>query len=192
VTEWNWKPLGLDDAARVLEGFPARWWIAGGWALDLHLGRTTRGHEDVDVAVLRGDQLALRSQLAGWDIRIAHEGRLEPWTDGRRLELPRHGLWARRNPDGPWELELLLQEHDDTVWRYRRDPTIAVPIAQLGLSTKAGLPYLRPEIVLLFKSRAPRERDEADLDAVLPKLDPAARARLRGWLAPGHAWLNRI
>jgi hypothetical protein len=192
VTDWDWKPLDLDEAARLLEGFPARWWIAGGLALDLHIGRSTRVHEDVDVAVLRDDQLALRRQLDGWDLRIAHEGRLEPWTEGCRLELPRHGLWARRDPAGPWELELLLQEHDDTVWRYRRDPAVAVPIAEIGLSTRTGLPYLRPEIVLLFKSRAPRERDEADLEAVLPALDPPARARLRDWLPPGHAWLSRI
>jgi hypothetical protein len=31
VTEWSWEPLDLDEAVRLIEGFPARWWIAG-WA----------------------------------------------------------------------------------------------------------------------------------------------------------------
>ncbi|HET8657705.1 MAG TPA: hypothetical protein VFM55_01750 [Micromonosporaceae bacterium] len=38
------------------------------------------------------------------------------------------------------------------------------------------MPYLRPEGVLLFKARARRPKDEADLAAVLPELGPAARA----------------
>ena len=192
MTEWRWKPLAPEEAARLLRGFPAPWWIAGGWAIDLHLGRKTRGHEDLDVAVLRGDQLRLRSHLSSWDIRIAHEGRLELWPEGQRLELPRQGLWARRDPEGPWQLDLLLQEHEDNVWRYRRDPAVAVPLDEIGLSTDEGIPYLRPEIVLLFKSKARREHDEADLEAVLPGLGPAAQARLKGWLPAGHPWLGRI
>jgi hypothetical protein len=29
------------------------WWVAGGWALDLFLGRQTRPHKDLDVGILR-------------------------------------------------------------------------------------------------------------------------------------------
>lgn len=45
----NWSPLSAEEVASVLEGMPAPWWIAGGWALDLFVGRTTRAHEDMDV-----------------------------------------------------------------------------------------------------------------------------------------------
>jgi hypothetical protein len=38
----------------------------------------------------------------------------------------------------------------------------------------------------------PRERDEADFEAVLPVLDDAARVRLPTWLSPDHSWRNRI
>ena len=38
--------------------------IAGGWALDLALGRQTRAHEDVDVAVLRSEHEQLREFFA--------------------------------------------------------------------------------------------------------------------------------
>jgi hypothetical protein len=50
---------------------------------------------------------------------------------------------------------------------------------------------LAPELVLLYKSKAPRPDDEADFRAARPLLDAEARAWLRAALlaaAPGHAW----
>jgi hypothetical protein len=192
VITYRWEPPGLEEVVALLRDFPARWWIAGGWALELHAGRPLRPHADVDVALLRDDQLALRTHLAGWDVRIAHAGKLEPWPDGQRVELSRHGLWARRRPDGPWELEVLLEEHDENAWRYRRDPRITVPLDAVGLRTASGIPFLRPELVLLFKSKEPGPNDEADLEAALPVLAAAERARLRSWLARAHPWLPRL
>ena len=51
--------------------------------------------------------------------------------------------------------------------------------------------YLRPEIVLLFKARHAREKDQQDFDATLPVLGAVQRGWLREWLVvvhPGHAW----
>jgi hypothetical protein len=183
VTEWDWAPLSLDEVAELLRDFSAPWWIAGGHALELFLGRTIRQHEDIDVAVLRSDQLTFQRHLRGWDLQIAHGGRLTPWPEGKELEPPEHGIWARREAGGPWELQVLFDSDTGGVWHYRRDPAVRLPVDDLGLVSTQGLPYLRPEIVLLFKAKAPREKDEADLEAVLPALDAAARARLRRWLA---------
>jgi hypothetical protein len=55
--------------------------------------------------------------------------------------------------------------------------------------------FLRPELVLFMKARVARPKDDADLERILPKLEPAARDRLRGWLElvhPGHRWLGRL
>lgn len=35
----TWEPLSPAENAIELGGVPCRWWIAGGWAIDLHLGR---------------------------------------------------------------------------------------------------------------------------------------------------------
>jgi len=58
---------------------------------------------------------------------------------------------------------------------------------------RRGIPYGRPEIVLLFKAKhSDRDRDQADFEAVAPRLEPERRR----WLAeelelvhPGHPWL---
>jgi hypothetical protein len=190
--EWWWEPLGLEEAAALMDGFPGPWWVAAGWAIELHVGTPIRDHSDVDILILRDDQEAIRRQLPGWDVQIAHGGRLEPWPEGARLELPRSGLWARSEPDGPWQLQFLLAERDADTWWFRRDPRIRVPLAEIGLRSSAGIPYLRPEVALLFKSRDPRKRDETDLAAALPLLDGTARNRLAEWLPPDHPWRNRI
>jgi hypothetical protein len=189
---WWWEPLGLDEAVALMNGFPRPWWVAGGYAIELHVGRAVREHEDVDLLVLRDDQEAIRAQLPGWEAQVAHDGRLEPWPAGHLIEQPRSGLWARRDPGGPWQLQLLLAERDRDTWWYRRDERIRLPLAEIGLRTSDGVPYLRPELVLLFKSRHLRDRDGIDFEVVLPRLDAAARGRLASWLPADHPWRNRI
>lgn len=49
-----------------MEGFSRPWFVAGGWAIDLFLDRVTREHSDIEIAVLREDQLALQRHLVGW------------------------------------------------------------------------------------------------------------------------------
>lgn len=46
----NEVQLGLiQEVGRVLGQAKIRWWLRGGWAIDFHLGRFTRRHDDVDL-----------------------------------------------------------------------------------------------------------------------------------------------
>jgi hypothetical protein len=187
-----WQPLSLAEVAGLLDGMPVRWWVAGGWAVDLFVGASTRDHDDVDVAVLRPDQLAVQRHLDGWDLRVAHHGRLAAWATGRPLASDEHGIWARPDPASPWRLELLVDDVVDGQWAYRRNPGVRLPLERLGRRTATGVPYLRPEVVLLYKSRQPREPDEHDARAAIPRLSGPGRAWLAAAIAadaPGHHWL---
>jgi hypothetical protein len=46
-TSTPWRPWTPVQAARHLGAvpIPVRWAVAGGWAIDLFLGRVTRGHD---------------------------------------------------------------------------------------------------------------------------------------------------
>ena len=185
----------LAAVAAVMRGCPAPWAIAGGWAIDLFLGRRTRPHADVDVAVFRADQAAIREHLRGWELRTVVCGERVPWRDGEWLALPIHEIHATRADGDPRALELLLNERDGDRWLYRRDPRISLPLARAILRTADGIPFFSPEIVLLYKSRQPREHDERDLAAVLEAMEAERRAWLRDALEitqPGHAWVARI
>ena len=67
--------------------------------------------------------------------------------------------------------------------------------ASLISRTADGIPYLQPEVVLLFKAKAVRPKDELDFAAVLPHLESSRRLWLRDALTlvhPGHAWLESL
>jgi hypothetical protein len=193
----SWRPLSLRAVEELLAEMAAPWWIAGGWAIDLFLGRQTRPHGDVDVAVLRADQAVLAESLAGWDLHVAAEGRLTPWTPSDWLEGGRrHQLWCRQGPDQPWSLEILLEEGDRFTWRFRRDPRVTLPLEHFGRRAEGGMPYVAPEVALLFKASTPEApRNRADFEAALPAMKISPRTWLNQALlltAPGHPWAARL
>jgi hypothetical protein len=150
--------------------------------VDLFLGGPTRAHEDVDVAILRRDAPVLRAHLEGWDVRTAtrgRPGRLDPWPVDAPLDPRAHEVHARRDAGRPAEIEFLAEEAESDMWTYRRNPAVARPLRRIGVRSRGGIPFLRPEIVLLYKATRPEEpRNASDF------------ARLRDALAPAQAdWL---
>jgi hypothetical protein len=170
------------------------WAFCGGWAIDLFLGRQTRAHKDVDVAIARRDQIAVQAYLMarGWHLQVAHEGVLTAWATGDYLKLPRHGIWCRNPEAEPDFLEVLLNEIDDQAFRFRRDQGVTCPLDRAFIRAPNGLPILAPEIVLLYKSSRLEPDNWADFRAALPALGAARRAWLEAALArttAGHPWL---
>jgi hypothetical protein len=176
--------------------FTHPWFVAGGWAIDLHVGRVTRDHGDTEVAILRRDQEALRRHLPDWELRLAIPGRpgdLKPWKEGTRLERPIHEIHAI-GPEGI-ELEILLDESTGGVWRFRRMMEIARPLSKLGRVSSPGIPYMAPEVVLLYKAKDPNEPDERDFQTVRPLLgeEPGEWLRISVEACyPEHPWLASL
>ena len=185
----RWVPLSLDEVVATFAGAPFRWWVAGGHALELHLGRSWRAHDDIDVGISRRDAAGLRAHLDGWDVQVAAAGTLRAWA-GEPLDEARHenNLWCRRDPTGPWELDVIVGEGDGDRWRYRRDPRVQLPWPDAVLTTDAGVRYLAPDVQLLFKSKGLRTKDDVDARQVIPQLEPGRRRRLAGWLPADHPW----
>jgi hypothetical protein len=50
-----WEPAQPLEAAAIFAAMPCPWWIAGGFAIELAIGRPVRDHADIDVLVLRQD-----------------------------------------------------------------------------------------------------------------------------------------
>ena len=193
----SWEPLSPDELVEVLRGLGCRWWLAGGWALDAHLGRQTRAHEDIDVLVMRPDQLAVQRHLAGWDLHAADPpGTLRPWLPGELLGPEVHDIWCRRTSSSSWSLQLMLGESEGADWVYRRDARIRRPVTQLdGPASNDLVRVLGPDVQLLHKSANPRPKDEADFAALADALGTAHRQWLKQSLATvstGHPWLARL
>jgi hypothetical protein len=195
MADYVWQPITPHRAAELLAGLRARWWIAGGWAIDLFVGRTTRRHGDMDIALPRGSEPALRACLPAWDIQIPHDGQFIPW-DGGPMKHPYHQLWARPDLGGPWAFDFMLEEHRDDAWIYRRDERVTLPLVRLDRTTEDGLHYICPEVALLYKARSKAiEHNAADFESAVSALSTGERRWLREALAiahPGHAWIERL
>lgn len=184
-----WAPFGVDAATRVFAAAPFRWWISGGLALELHLRRSWRLHDDTDVGICRRDLPAVRTHLAQWDAWVGAAGRLRPWR-GEPLALDRHenNLWCRSGPGQPWLLDVTIGEGSDDEWVYRRDPALRRPWDGAVLHSADGTPYLSPELQLLFKSKGLRLKDDVDAAEVIPQLTNGQARFLRQQLDLSHPW----
>jgi hypothetical protein len=182
-------------AVDVMRGFPGLWAVAGGWAIDLFLGRQTREHADVDLCVFRDDAARLHRWLHGWELRTIVSGRPEPWREGEPLPSGVHELWATRDPAEPRRLELLVDGRRGDRWIFRRDHAVTRPMSRVVMRGAAGIPFLAPEIVLLYKAGQRREHDAVDLAAAGGELDAEARRWLVDALVraePGHQWIRQL
>lgn len=183
-----------EEIQSVLREFEPDWFIAGGWAIDLFLGRVTRPHDDLEIAIFRQDQLALQKFLAVWNLRKAENGKLTEWKRGEQLKMPVHEIHCFNEKSELPSFEVLLNEKDGVNWQYRRNRLITKPLAEIYLTGDSGIRFLSPAIVLLYKSKNPRPKDEQDFQAVAGRLDSENRRWLKNALSicGAHNWLKKL
>jgi hypothetical protein len=187
------------EVARIMRGFPAPWFVSGGWAIDLFLGEVTRAHSDIEIGIFRRDQQALRRQLPDWKFEKAVDsgdgGEWVPWEMNEELRLPVHQVKATRRNGGFSEIEFFLNERSDTHWISRRHAGLARAVSEAIFISALKVPALVPEIQLLFKAKYDRPKDRADLDMALRRLNSTQREWLARALSEhhrGHAWIEVI
>jgi len=193
---WDaWRP---DEAADRLRALSAPWCVAGGWALDLWRGEQTREHSDLEIAIPAWAFGQVRAALEGCLFEVVGWGRVWPVDDPAFTAT--HQTWASepdpRRPGGrAYRVDVFREPASGGLWACRRDEQITLAYDRAIGHDAAGVPYLRPEIVLLFKAKHARAKDQADFDAALPLLQPAAVAWLRSALDrvhPGHPWIESL
>lgn len=195
-TPWGtWDHLPLKVVTDLFRDFPRPWWVAGGYAIDAFAGSGRREHDDVDVSLFASDHVLARQHLAAWDLHAADPpGTLRPWPPDEVLPRQVHDIWARGSAGDAWRFQLMLNPGGPDEFVCRRDERIRMPLSE-ALWRKDGVPYLAPELQLLFKAKGRRPKDERDFDDCLPLLSAGQRGLLAGWLrttAPGHEWLRRL
>lgn len=187
-----WDPIDRGQLATLMDRLAVRWWFTGGHALELHLGRSWRAHDDIDVSMLRGDIGVLRTLEPEWEVHVAAAGVLRRWV-GAPLSADAHenNVWLRP-PGGPWRVDLTVGDGDDDRWTFRRDPTFVLPWDRAVRRDGDGLAYLDPGIQLLFKSQQPRPKDDIDATVVIPELDDWSLAVLELRLPAAHPWRRLV
>ncbi|MGN6032658.1 MAG: nucleotidyltransferase domain-containing protein [Thermomicrobiales bacterium] len=190
-----WRPETIAARLQGVDGVP--WCVVGGWALDLFLGEQRREHEDLEIAVPADRFHPIAAALPDLSFFTVGSGMAWPLAENEALfrEDHHHQTWGRDRATGLWRVDVMREPHEGETWIARRDTRVRMPYADLIRRTAEGIPYARPETVLLFKAKATRPKDEDDFAAVLPHLPADARRWLREALAlvhPGHAWLDVV
>lgn len=187
----SWSP---GEVAQRLAGITAPWCVAAGWALDLFRGGQTREHGDIEIAIPAVAFPEVRDRFPGYVFDAVSSGRIWEHAAPEVLDAT-HQTWLRDPATGNYLLDVFREPHEGETWICRRDATIRFGYSEIIRRTPDGIPYLMPELVLLFKARHARPKDQADFDNTVPLMTPAQRARLSGLLAhvhPGHRWLESL
>jgi hypothetical protein len=192
-----WEALSPGNVAAIFSAYRGRWWLGGGWAIELFVGRPLRPHEDIDIEILRSEVYLVHEVLEGWEVHACRwpNGDVFHLWDGDELLPPDvHDLWCRPGPDAPWGFQFMVLDDDGDRWTYRRDARIGGAMDELTV-VRGGIPLLAPEVQLLYKSKGRRPKDEIDFAAALPLLGADRTAWLREALAisdPANPWLERL
>lgn len=182
----------------VFSEIPIKWGIAGGWALDLHLGKQSRDHSDIDVIIKREDQLIAYEYLKrDWMLYKAKDGNLMLWEDGEFLKST-NDVWVSKYKNSPWLFQIMLIDSEEGNWIYRRKKSIKKSMDEIILRSSDKIPYLKPEVQLLYKagSSQVRKKDYDDFQTILPFLTLQEKEWLKLSLAEqfpeGHEWVKYI
>jgi hypothetical protein len=186
-----WTP---EEVAVRLAGVAARWCVAGGWALDLFRGEQTREHGDLEIAIPAADFPLIRVRFSEYAFDGVGSGRIWPDAPPEVLAAT-HQTWLRDPASGGYLVDVFREPHDGNLWICRRDESIRRPYAEIIHRTRDGIPYLAPELVLLFKAKRDSPKDRADFEGATPLIGQAKRAALGEMLSrvhPGHSWLTLL
>jgi Aminoglycoside-2''-adenylyltransferase len=190
-----WEPYSPRQVEAVMQDFARPWWIVGGQAIEAFTG-VARAHEDIDISLFSADFPHLRRQLGdrfhlwsndGGTFRFVSDEHPEPLS-------PLAQTWVREHAGAPWVMDFILNGVGDGLWQARRDLDLTAPLEDVTW-TRDGVRYLDPEIVLFFKARRRRTKDQHDLDSCLPLLTTEQRRWLRDALVTAygeHAWLAQL
>ncbi len=106
-------------------------------------------------------------------------------------------FWGADLADGCWRVDMMIERGTSVDWSYKRAPEITVPRSsaiRIGAGG-GGICYLAPHLVLLFKARHCRPKDDADFERAVPLLSACDRADLRTLLLrlhPDHKWIEAL
>lgn len=195
----SWDAWTPEEVARRFKKVATRWYVVAGWAIDLFHGEQTRSHDDIEIGTPAAGFADIRSVLIDFDCEVV--GSIADGGQGHRWPLDSPAFnehfqtWFREPHAGPYRLDVFRDPHNNDVWVCRRDTSIRRPYADIIRMTGAGIRYMSPEIVLLFKAKYMRERDRMDFALVVPALSDEQIAWLRHALEhvhPEHPWILQL
>ena len=146
-------------------------------------------HEDLEIALPAARFHEMAARLHDCRLFVPDGGQLRYLGDRPGLLEQSHQTWVEHA--GRWRLDVMREPSEvgpggQDRWVCRRDANLRLPYAEVIRRDETGVPYLRPDLVLPFKAKAVRPRDQDDFDRTVPDLSADERTRLAVWVARVH------
>jgi hypothetical protein len=210
----------IQDLVQFLDPLDARWFVSGGWAIDIHLNRVTRERCDLDISVPFSDRLkCIEFFLAkGWRIEGKLAGGFKTihkvsdyqddiryfWSFPEGVDFVSEYIDENGNRRIAYHraiqrkldyIEVFFDLIEDNHFVFRRDPRVKRD-ENKAILERDGVRYLAPELALLFKSNNLSEKNSLDFNAVADSLAGDALAWLIETLSlvynNSHPWLGQL
>ena len=187
-------PYDIQSSCSAFSGFKKPWFIAGGWAIDLSVGRVTRQHDDIDFCIFRDSISELLDHFKTWKIEVCLPGTSQTVVCQSIADLsrPRHEIHISR---GTKTIEVLINDKNGDNVVFRRDKSIDLHIDRFTCLTQDKTPYVNPAWQLLFKAKNTRAKDHQDFNEVINVLSKDDKKWLYDSLIhhqPDSEWLFRL
>ena len=157
----NWQPFSISEIQTLLPDSQT-WFLDGGEALDVFLGRQTRLHGDIDIGVLSQDVEHVLSIFIGngFDVRVANRG-LSTY-DPNVFDANDYNYWVSDKRFHKLQI-LVYQVHLDRV-SFRRNTDVTWPLTCLTLQHQ-GYRIINPLVSYAFKitTNQPQQKDLQDI-----------------------------
>lgn len=222
----------IEEVAKLMGNIVGEWAICGGYAIDLFVGESTRLHKDIDIAVFWSDRKQIVDNFLnnGWRIFEPDNGLLREILNIQDDLCIEDNLWCIKRNSNSYKInkvydnfykitterkqqniidfiELLFNRKEDELFLYKRNPSIS--LSNAIYYTKENIPYLVPEMVLLYKSTFVKFTESTqkndiemvanyrhDFNIAIKYLSEKQRNWLRDALnisfPNGHEWLEKL
>jgi hypothetical protein len=154
----TWCSPGPEHTASLLAGAGVPWWFAGGWAIELFVGKVLRRDSDVDIGCFRDHFRTLLGVLPVWVVYASAGGNLIRMERGTVLDPAHHTLWCRAIKQLLLGIEILVGEMEGQDWVYRRDRRIRRPTVP-GSWLADNIAMTSPRHAWLSREGAGQQRD---------------------------------
>ncbi|SLF57819.1 Uncharacterised protein [Mycobacteroides abscessus subsp. bolletii] len=181
----RWYPWTISELDHALADYRGWWWLSGGLAIEHHLGRTIRPHNDLDISVLSDGLRPLLNTL--------NDNAFQVWeaADGHLKQLDVHdwpksrNIWLSVDAGARFVLQINIEDGDEHHWIYPRFPLIHLAWRD-AVTVVDGIPTGSVATQLLWKAREPRSIDDIDFETSWPSLTAKQRNWLRASIHRAH------
>ena len=213
----------IQELAEFMSDLGVFYAVCGGHAIDLFIGEKTRPRKDLDITLFWEDRdEIIRHMLSEkWDVYEpcgdADSGFLhkindvtvqrrekdniwcvKPGNRSYKFDVCENGLFSVKFSGGEQTeldfIEVLFNTHKDDELLYKRNHAIGMRITD-AVCEADGVPYLAPELVLLYKSPYAKNADyRSDYENAVKKMSAEQvrwfRRALGVMFADGHEWVD--